>query len=122
MTSASRSFSFFGGLAATALAAVALSATMAPAMAHPHNSQITTCSRGIATAGQRTILMRFPGRQPCLISVRPGQDDRAAAFEAVYGGRPMTTADANQLQSQHRVTAVWVQGNGLDEVHFQPWN
>ena len=124
MTSASRSFSFLDGLAATALTVV-LSTTMAPAaMAHPHyNSNVVTChSQG--TAGHRTIWVRFPGRRDCIISVGPGQDDRAAAFQSVYGGRPMTTADANNLQIRYRITAVWVQGSGggHDEVQFQPWN
>ena len=113
----------FAGSIAAALAVATIAVSIAPAMAHPHhNSRVVTChSQG--TAGHRTILVRFPGRRDCLISVRPGQDDRAAAFQNIYGGNPITTADANHLQNHYRITAVWVEGwGGPDEVHFQRWN
>jgi len=115
-------FKFASALLASTLA-------VAPAMAHPHPSLLLrvpppppmSCYPLVANP-HRTILVRFPGRQPCLTAVRPGQDDRAAAFQSVYGGSPMTTADANQMQTTHRITAEWVHGGGgTDEVHFKPW-
>ncbi len=70
----------------------------------------------------RTILVILPNRSKVLVPVRPGQDDRAAAFEFLLKLPVNTIAEANALQPRHRVTAIWSQGsNGIDIVNFQTW-
>jgi len=71
---------------------------------------------------QRQIQVILPNRSTVLVSVRPGQDDRAAAFEYLLKRPATTIAEANALQHAHRVTGIWRQGsNGIDIVEFQPW-
>jgi len=107
---------------------------MAPAMAVPATVVPPAAAAALVTGSsvqpvtvsphpqQRRIQVILPNRQTVIVTVRPGQDDRAAAFEYLLKRPATTIAEANALQHVHRVTGIWRQGsNGIDIVDFQPW-
>lgn len=119
------------------LAVITLTVAMAPATAAPATAAPATmvppavCVTGSCVQPgtvsshpqQRRIQVILPNRQTVIVPVRPGQDDRAAAFEYFLKRSAMTIADANQLQALFRVTGIWLQGpNGIDIVDLQFWD
>jgi len=116
------------------LAAITLT-TMSPVMAAPATMVAPAAAvcvtgscvqPGTVSPGNRQrqiwVIMPNANRTRVLVTVRPGQDDRAAAFEYLLQRTANTIADANHLQSTARVTGIWRQGtDGIDIVDFQSW-
>lgn len=96
-------------LGVTATVAVVEIAAPATAEARPSNRRQST----------RSIHVNYRGRTYD-VPVRRGQDDRAAALEAVYAQRLRTAKQADKFQTRRSVTAVWSPERG-GTVDIQKW-